>query len=91
MTAMSLGLLVYVLCALTSSACAVLLLRAWRRARQRLLLWSGLCFAGLSVNNVLLVIDRLILPTAVDLSTLRLAVGLIALLPLLYGLIWEEE
>jgi len=82
---------IYSLCALTSLLCTWLLLRSYFANRYRLLLWSGLCFAGLSVNNVLLVIDRLILPTAVDLSTLRLAVGLIALLPLLYGLIWEEE
>lgn len=82
---------IYSLCALASLLCTVLLLRSYFANRYRLLLWSGLCFAGLSVNNVLLVVDRLILPTSVDLSTWRLAIGLIALLPLLYGLIWEEE
>lgn len=82
---------IYSLCALTSLLCTWLLLRSFFVNRYRLLLWSGLCFAGLSVNNVLLVIDRLILPSAVDLSTWRLAASLIALLPLLYGLIWEEE
>lgn len=82
---------IYSLCALTSLLCTWLLLRSYFANRYRLLLWSGLCFAGLSLNNVLLVIDRLILPTSVDLSTWRLAIGLIALLPLLYGLIWEEE
>jgi len=55
-----------------------------------LLFWSALCFAGLSLNNFLLVIDRLVLPAA-DLSTWRLTAALLAPLLLLYGLIWEEE
>ena len=43
---------IYLLCMLTSMACAGLLLVAWRRSRYRLLLWSGLCFAGLTLNNL---------------------------------------
>lgn len=82
--------LIYVLCALTSLACAWLLLRSYAEHRHRLLFWSGLCFSGLFINNLLLVIDRLIFPGA-DLSTWRLIAALLALLPLLYGLIWEEE
>ena len=82
--------LVYALCALTSLACAVLLLRGYRASRARLLLWSGLCFAGLTLNNVLLVLDRLVY-TAVDLSTWRLVVALAAILFLLYGLIVESS
>ena len=82
--------IIYLLCTLTSLACCGLLLRAWRSSKSRLLFWSALCFAGLSLNNFLLVIDRLVLP-AVDLSTLRLATALAALLLLLFGLIWEEE
>ncbi len=81
---------VYALCALTALACAVLLLRSFFRQGHRLLLWSGLCFCGLFVNNALLIVDRFALPER-DLSTLRLLVGLAALAPLLYGLIWEEE
>jgi hypothetical protein len=81
---------IYFLCALTCLACFGLLLRAWRASRSRLLFWSALCFAGLSLNNILLVVDRLAY-TAVDLSTFRLVAGLIALLLLLFGLIWEEE
>lgn len=38
--------IVYILCAITSLACAVLLLRSFRRTRARLLLWSGISFAG---------------------------------------------
>lgn len=82
--------IIYLLCALTCLACFGLLLRAWRSSRSRLLFWSAMCFAGLSLNNFLLVIDRLVF-TAVDLSTWRLVTALVALLLLLYGLIWEEE
>jgi hypothetical protein len=81
---------IYTLCAVTSFACAFLLLRGYFRSRLRLLLWSGLCFAGMVVNNVILVLDRIIYPET-DLSTWRLATALLALLPLLYGLIWEDE
>lgn len=82
--------IIYLVCTLTCLACFGLLLRAWRASRSRLLFWSALCFAGLSLNNFLLVIDRLVF-TAVDLSTWRLVTALVALLLLLYGLIWEEE
>jgi hypothetical protein len=82
--------LIYALCALTSAACAGLLLRSYFATRFRLLLWSGLCFAGLTLNNILLVLDRLVL-TEVDLSTWRLLVALAAILFLLYGLIMESS
>jgi hypothetical protein len=82
--------IIYSLCALTCLACAMLLLRSYRQTRSQMLLWSGLCFAGLTASNVLLVLDRLVFP-AVDLSTTRLAVALVALLLLLYGLIWESD
>ncbi|HEY0843876.1 MAG TPA: DUF5985 family protein [Noviherbaspirillum sp.] len=81
---------IYMLCALTAMGCTWLLLRSYVRRRHRLLFWSGLCFAGLSVNNLILVVDRLIVPDT-DMSTLRLIAAFVALLPLLYGLIWEEE
>lgn len=81
---------IYMLCALTAFFCAFLILRSYFRSRHHLLLWSGLCFAGLFINNVILVIDRLALPET-DLSTLRLSTALAALLLLLYGLIWGEE
>lgn len=80
----------YTLCAITALACAWLLLRAYRQSHERLLLWSGLCFTGLFIANVLLVADRLFIPDY-DLATLRLSVGLLSLLPLLYGLIWEDD
>ena len=82
---------VYFLCALTSLTCFVLLFRAWRGSGARLLFWSALCFAGITVNNVLLVIDRVFLPDSVDLSMWRLLVALAAVLLLVVGLVWEEE
>ncbi|MGH9942210.1 MAG: DUF5985 family protein [Pyrinomonadaceae bacterium] len=81
---------IYLLCAVTASFCAWLLLRAYRRSRYRLLLWGGLCFVGLTLNNVLLVVDRLVV-SYVDLSTWRLVLALVSLMVLLYGLIWESE
>ena len=82
--------LVYVLCAATSIACAVLLLRGYGRSRTRLLFWSGLCFAGLALNNVALFIDLVVIPSA-DLSLVRSGTALIAMLVLLFGLVWESR
>lgn len=84
------GKLVFVLCALTAFACTWMLLRAWLRTRARLLLWSALCFAGLTANNVLLVLDRLVF-TSIDLSSWRLGLALLAALLLVTGLVLEED
>jgi len=81
---------VYLLCAVTSVACAMLLLRQWSRARTRLLFWSGLCFVALAVNNILLFIDLAILPTTIDLSLWRNSIACGAMGLLLYGLIRES-
>ena len=54
------------------------------------LLWSGLCFVGLTLNNLMLVIDKIIVPH-VDLSIARVSLALIAMTVLLYGLIWDAE
>jgi hypothetical protein len=81
---------VYMLCALTSLFCAVLLIRSFRRQRSRLLLWSSLCFVGLAANNALLVVDLMVVPE-VDLSAVRTSVAAAALLLLLIGLIWESR
>lgn len=82
---------IYSLCALTSITCLVLLWRSWRASGARLLFWSALCFAALSVNNVLLVVDRVVLPTQVDLGIWRLVWALAAVLLLIFGLVWEED
>lgn len=81
---------VYVLCALTSLLCAWLLLRGFQRSRSRLLLWSGLCFVGFFINNVLLVVDLRIFPER-DLSLIRTVPVLVGLVLLIYGLVWESD
>jgi hypothetical protein len=88
---------VYILCALTSLACAGLLLRAYRRnGGPRFLLWGGLCFLALAANNVILFIDKVVLPDVdqvlhVDFAVWRAGSALLGLLLLLYGLIWDAE
>jgi heme/copper-type cytochrome/quinol oxidase subunit 4 len=82
--------IVYALCALTSIACAVLLLRAYAAGRVRLLLWAGLCFVGLALNNVLLFIDMRVVPD-LDLSVWRSLPALAGLALLVYGLVWESR
>ena len=85
-----LGTIVYVIGACTSAACATLLMRGYVRGRKRLLLWSGLCFAGLAISNLLIFVDLVLIPE-VDLYPYRLATTTLAMLLLLYGLIWESE
>lgn len=84
------GTMVYALCGLTSIACAVLLLRGYFRSHVRLLLWSGLCFVGLALNNILLFVDLRVLPET-DLSVLRTVPAVIGILTLIYGLVWETR
>jgi hypothetical protein len=81
---------IYLLCSLTALLCALLLLRAYRRSQYKLLLWGGICFVGLTLSNVLLFIDKLIVPY-VDLTTGRLMLTLLSLMVLLYGLVWDAE
>jgi len=81
----------YLLAALTSVACMVLLFRGYARNGARLLLWSALCFVGLSINNVLLFFDFVIFPTQMDLRPWRLLAALAGVLFLLYAFIWEAE
>jgi Family of unknown function (DUF5985) len=84
------GTVVYALCAVTSIACAWLLLRGYARTRFRLLLWSGLCFVGLALNNILLFIDLRVLPET-DLSLVRTFPALVGVALLLYGLLLEAR
>jgi hypothetical protein len=82
--------LVYLLCALTSIACAILLVRGYRTSRVRFLLWSALCFVFFALNNILLFIDLRLFPE-VDLSMIRGIPILIGLGLLIYGFIMDEE
>jgi hypothetical protein len=76
--------------ALTVGLCAWLLLRAYANVQKRLLLWSGLCFAGLALSNALLFVDLFVLPER-DLYTWRLVVAAGSLLVLLYGLVLDSD
>lgn len=80
---------IYLLCAATALICTILLIRAYLRSRYRLLLWSGLCFAGLTLNNLILVLDKVVVEP--DLSLWRISVALLAMSVLLYGLVWDAE
>jgi hypothetical protein len=79
---------VYLLCMLTSTFCAALLFREYRRSRARLLLWSSLSFIGWAANNALVFTDLVVFPS-IDLSLTRAVVALAAVVLLLYGLIWD--
>ena len=82
--------LVYSLCTVTALICCFLLLRGYFRSGNKLLLWGGLCFAGLTLNNGLLAVDKLVVPE-MDLFLWRLVVALLAMLVLLFGLIWDLQ
>jgi hypothetical protein len=82
---------IYVLGTLTTLLCAILLLRGYGRGRRKLLLWSGLCFAGLTLSNALLFVDLVLLRDGADLYLLRLATAAVAMVLLVYGLVWESE
>jgi peptidoglycan/LPS O-acetylase OafA/YrhL len=80
--------LLYVLCFAVSATCAFMLLRAWRTSRVRLLLWSGIGFTGIAINNLILVIDSQI---AADFSSWRSAPTLVGLVILIWGLAEERR
>ncbi|MRD47516.1 DUF5985 family protein [Caenimonas koreensis] len=82
--------LIYLLCALACAICFVMLWKAFMRSRYRILFWSALSFGGMTLNNALLVADRIALP-AVDLSVPRLVLALVCLLLLVFGLVWGED
>ena len=83
-------IVLYLLAIISSLACTVLLFRAYAQRRLQLLLWSSLCFVGLSISNVLLFVDMVVFPS-IDLRPARLITTLVGLLFLLYGFIWEAE
>ena len=82
--------IVYLLCALTSSVCAGLLLREFARTRTRLLLWSGLSFTALAFSNVLVFADYVLFPE-IDLSLTRSVLFCLATALLLYGLVQGSD
>ena len=81
---------VYVLCFLTSAACAWLLGRSYARTGTRLLLWSSVCFAFLALNNLMVVCDLVVWPEK-DFRLARLAFAFAAVVSLIWGFVWEAE
>ena len=80
------------LCALavgTCAACMVLLFRRYAHSGRRLLLWSGWCFLFLTLNNVLLFLDLVVLE--MDLRPWRHAAAAPALVIMIFGLLSERE
>lgn len=83
--------LIYGLCTLLALACSVLLLTAWRRSRYRLLLWGGLFFAGVTLSNAILVVDKVFLGPEIDLAVWRYGIALIFMIVFIIGLIWDTD
>jgi Family of unknown function (DUF5985) len=81
---------VYLLCAATCLVCTIMLFRGYARTGVRLLFWSGLCFAGLMLDNVMLYVDEIVFRD-VSMVIWRKIPGLIAIMLLLFGLIWESK
>jgi hypothetical protein len=84
----SFGSIVFILCTATSGLCTVLLLRAYRRSRAAMLVWSALCFLLLTLNNLLVFVDIVMLPK-IDLTIVRFTTSLLASGVLIYGFVWD--
>ena len=82
--------IVYVLCFLTSAACAWLLGRSFARTRNRLLLWSSICFTFLALNNLMVIFDLVVWPER-DFRLVRLVLAFAAVASLIWGFVWEVE
>ena len=82
--------IIYLLCALTAAGCSALLFRGYKASNARLLFWSGLCFAGLTISNLVVVADKLLLPMS-DYAPWRVAISVAAIGVLLYGLVTEAK
>lgn len=88
--------IVYVLCALTSMLCAWMLFRGYARSGARFVLWSAFCFLGLAINNILLFVDKVVVPEVngfwgIEFQVWRSLAAVVGLALLIYGLIWEAE
>lgn len=77
---------IYILCAVTSVVCTVLLFRGYAATRVALLFWTALFFIAQTCTNILLFVDLVMVPH-IDLSMLRNAVILSGLIALIYGLV----
>lgn len=86
----ALKIVTFFLAAITSGACMWFLFRRYRQTGMRLLLWSALCFVGLTVSNFLLVLDLSIF-TQFDFRPYRLFASLAGVSFLLFGFVWEAN
>lgn len=84
------GPAVYLFGVLVTLSCGVLLTRAYSSVGKRLLLWSAVCFYGLALSNLIVFLDLVVFAN-VDLYRWRLITAAVAMLILLYGLIWEGD
>ena len=82
--------LIYGLCMVLSLAIALMLWRHQRRRPTRLIVWTAVCFSGLALSNLALILDKLIFPEF-DLTLVRHTISLVSIGALLFGLIYEEE
>lgn len=80
---------IYILCGILAGACAILLLRGYRRSSIPLLLWTSLFFFVLTVENFMLFVDRIVLPDT-DLTVIMDSLPLLGVFVLMYGLVWEN-
>lgn len=82
--------IVYLLCAGMSFICTGLLFRGYHNTKTKLLLWAAVSFAFMTMNNVFLFVDLVLLP---DLNLngpfWRNSLGASSGVVLLAGLIWE--
>jgi hypothetical protein len=81
---------VYALCAVASLLCAFLLLRGYRATHAKLLLWKTLGFFLIALNNVLLVVDKVLLPD-VNMAIIRILPALLGMVVILVGLVWHAD
>ena len=81
---------VYSLCAATSLVCFWLLVRRYRATSLPLLFWSSMAFLCFALGNLLLFVDKVIVPKGPDLLFYRTLVNLVGALLLLYCLIWNS-
>ena len=82
--------IVYLLCGLTSAGCAALVIREYRRSRSRLLLWMSLAFVGLTISNVLVFVDFVLVPD-VSFAVARAALAFVSTTLLACGLVWDAD
>jgi hypothetical protein len=80
----------YVVSVVSSGACAVLLFRAYRCRPVRLLMWSGVCFAALTLNAIGVFVDLVVFPQ-IDLRLVRQIPAAIGLMCLLYGHLCDAD